>query len=141
MVLDQPTLEVCIEAINEKIITGKLSGDGTDETARRYGLILAHNILGDIQMRASRMPGRDLGCGKALEKATEKIDAERDMELVEAKLLGLWAPREGQKTDALFIQEGPRRMRQKQAADIEYHWRRLRELGFFTSARFIWRNA
>lgn len=87
---------------------------------------------------------RDLGCGKYLEQIAEKTAQRADMmvDLADAKLLGLWAPREGQKTDALFMLEEGRRLRQKEACDIEYHWRRLRELGFFTKPSLIrWKNA
>lgn len=91
------------------------------------------------------MPARDLGCGKYLEQLAEGVAQRADMmmDLAEAKLLGYWAPREGQKTDALFMLEAGRRLRQREACDLEYHWRRLRELGFFTkpSQMIVWRNA
>ncbi len=54
------------------------------------------------------------------------------IDLVEAKLLGLWAPREGQKTDAMFMTLDEVHDRRREAMDIHWHWRRLRELGFFT---------
>ena len=57
------------------------------------------------------------------------------IDLVEAKLLGLWAPREGQKTDAMFMIRDEVERRQVEAGDIHWHWRRLRELGFFTKPK------
>ena len=56
------------------------------------------------------------------------------MDLVDAKLLGLWAPREGQQTDAQWMTEYEVEFRRKEAVDIFWHWRRLRELGFFSKA-------
>ncbi len=37
------------------------------------------------------------------------------IDLVEAKLLGLWAPREGQKTDAMFMTRAERDYRRQEA--------------------------
>ena len=39
------TIQACWNAINERIVRGRLPGNGTDKTAERNGLIFATNIL------------------------------------------------------------------------------------------------
>ena len=57
------------------------------------------------------------------------------MSPAEAKLMGFWAPVEGMKTDALVLQPDERVRRQKEAADLHWHWKRLRQMGFFSKAK------
>lgn len=41
-------IEKCMKRIDGHIVAGELSGDGTDKTAQRNGLILAYNLLVDL---------------------------------------------------------------------------------------------
>ena len=38
-------LEIVLKEIGSNILMGSLTGDGTDESAKRNGLVMAHNII------------------------------------------------------------------------------------------------
>ncbi len=46
--MDKATIKVCWDAIDERIVSGPLPGNGLDKTAERNGLIIASNILADL---------------------------------------------------------------------------------------------
>ena len=47
-VIDKSTIRACMDAINDHIKHGPLSGNGCDKTAERNGMILAFNTLSDL---------------------------------------------------------------------------------------------
>jgi len=45
---DNKSTQDCFDAVSRTIPKGKLSGNGTDETAQRNGMILALNIISKL---------------------------------------------------------------------------------------------